>query len=967
MMKTGFRAAVVGVLCAAFTGLGAPELIFYAPFDGGADAAVAKGVPRPLEAANLEYAPGKKGQAVRIRSGARQRLEYVLAGNLVQEKGTVAMWIKREWTPANAGAYHGLFSTPFPQDRMGTGALALWFLNGGLRADVSDFGDSFFTKGFAPASGQWEHIVFTWDGTATALGVNGRLVRRGASTSPLVAALRGKVTGDSAFKRRVFNTFFVGSRAGLFPADALIDDFRIYSEPLSAKQVRELFEENATAAERAAAADPDYKTIFARQLENPFEGTPSNASEPALDLEPVETLVFNAATVEQLKKNARFKACGEYGFGELDGAPYIETADAANTRFAVRFNLDEKAPLHLFEIDYPDNRQRTMDIIVQDAQCTKWDGTPGADYTMQVGVLTGGVAPISGKILTHKCVYWTRVADVALCVMAARTNGPAAIARVKVWKIRDGKLPPLAVNAPKPAAGWRRQIAMYFEDPAIAYDFPLPEDGLSLRGMSELIDRTAALMKYAGETMLVYPGAWYGGLIGDAYNPRMHAPDFLSAWYEKFDREGLEFIPTINTWAFPYKGPFVSLTTMSDGSLHDTPINIMSTGKTFWGGGHGSNPEYNIFHPEVQAYFEDMVDTLVAQGAAHPSFKGVCIHHGWHTITTWCHPRSGYNDYAIAAFEKDTGVKVDVVRTEPLRGKLYAEWIQARPDVFDKWIDWRCRALTAFWGRIARKMAARRSDLKLWFNCYPMTVVTHQDFLEPGFAGRMVREAGVDTKMLTAAAPNIVVSPCIVPADYRWRGIGSFPADRREERALKNRDYFRHAESYTFTGDDPFPWVALHDLYWESAIGANETNSLWCAWLKECKWRVTALNPAGRHALAHLVAPLSFKDVLGLSKGGFLIGTYGMEGPLREFAAAFRALPAVKMVEFFREGNVVGRQVDYDGRRYFYLVNTDDHDATFAFDFPRGAVNLVSGEKTVGKRATVVLKPYEMRSYCADH
>lgn len=961
-------------ILAGFLSRAEPKLLFHATFDETPVALVAEGRKSPLIAENLSYAPGKSGTAVRIDPAARPRLEYALEGNMDMRKGSLSVWVRREWLANTTASYHGLFSTDFPQDRIGTGAIAFWFLNGMLRADVSDFGDKYFTRVIAPANGQWEHLVLNWDGADIGIAINGRLVNHFPAGADKIDEASRAAYESYSFKRRAFDRFYVGSRQGLFPFGGLIDELRIYSEPLSETNIRQIFNLHATDAERVADMRPDYARAFASHPVNPYAGKPSADADPAMDLELVEMVELNAVQVETLVRSSRFKAIGGTSQKHLDGRSYLEAGENENSRYAVRFTLDAAAPLHLFEIDYPDDRMRTMDMIVQDSKNEKWDGTPGADYTLQVGVLTGGVAPISGRMLTHKCVYWTRASDVSLCVMTARRGQPAAISRIKVWKIKDGRLPPLKVTRPQPKNGWNRQIAMYFEDPAISYGFPTPDHATTARGMLDLVQRTSALMKFAGETMLVYPGAWYGGYMDEAYNPRSHAPNFLAAWYEGFDREGLNLIPAIGTWTIPYRGKPVTPDTARDGSLHDTPVSILDTGMPKLGGAHGSNPQYNIVHPATQAYLEFIVDSMLNQGAEHPSFKGICIHFGRTAVSTFGSSQSGYNDYAIEAFEKACDVKIDVDRKDPLRGKLYAEWLRARPEAYRQWLDWRCRVLADFWGRMARKMSARRGDLKLWFNCYPMTAVTREEFLNADFAREMVRDAGVDADMLVKAAPNIVVSPCIVPADYRWRNPESMPKNRRELRLMKNRDYYKMPESFCFCAkEESFPWNAYHDLYWESAVGGDgsvcgrgkagkEEDTLNSPWLRECRWRVTALNPAGRHALAHLVAPFRFKDVLGISKGGFLIGTYGMEGPLREFSAAFQALPAVKMEEFFRKGDVVGRTVDFDGRRYFYLVNTGDSPSTLAFEFPPDTRNIVTGEVVSGCTA-ITLAPYEMRSY----
>ena len=129
--------------------------------------------------------------------------------------------------------------------------------------------------------------------------------------------------------------------------------------------------------------------------------------------------------------------------------------------------------------------------------------------------------------------------------MTARGGAPAAIAAIRLYKVKSGRLPVAAVREPAANAdGWRRMFALYFEDPAIGYDFGI--DGTNEERIGPMIDRIAATMKYTGQNLLAYPGSWYAGLMDGEYNPRVHAPAYRKAYYAKFDKEGLGFMPTIN-------------------------------------------------------------------------------------------------------------------------------------------------------------------------------------------------------------------------------------------------------------------------------------------------------------------------------------------------------------------------------------------------------------------------------------
>ena len=997
------------------------ELLFRADYDGVADASFAKGEAKALAADGLSFAPGKRGQALRVAHGAKPALAYGSKGNVVPECGTVAMWVKREWPdagyePDGAAIYRMLFSTPVPQPRCGSGALFAWFHGAVFRGDESDLDDR-YVQSNPPVGTRWTHLAMSWDESGVRLAVNGKYPSAGG-TGDSDSELRRVLENPDGlgFDRVAFDRFFVGNRDGRFAFDGLIDDFRIYSAPLADAELAALYGELATAVDRVREK-PDYAKLFAGNLgENPHVGG------DALDLELVETVKLDApGAVDALRAAERFGLVGDATFGRLDGRGYFESSSREGSRFALRLRLDPKVqPLYALEIDYPDDKVRTIDFIVQGV------GNEPNDYAMQVGVAAGGEWPNTGRMLTHRCLLWPRASEVALVGMTAREGAPVAVSEVRVYKVRDSRLPPLRVREPKANAdGWRRSFALYFEDPAVGFDFAVPSNGNTAESLSMLIDRVVADMKFTGENLFAYPGVWYQGLIGEEYNPRNHANDFLSGWYEKFDREGLFLMPTVNPNNMPVRRGLVTREALSDGSLHDSPVSIHDTGKPNWGGWHGTPPNFNIAHPDTQKWLESLVDTLLAQGVAHPSFKGICLHVTRHNMLTFGGIEAGYNDYCIEAFEQATGVKVEVSgrdkyptrlasegpgrdapgatgrpgrdapgTKDPLRGKRYAAWLRAHPEAFALWLDWRCDVVTAFWGRIAAKLKAARPDLKLWVNAFSVSRVQHDDFLKADWTTRVNREMGIDPAKLCAAAPNIIVGQSIVPADFRWRKANAFPTVDRERYRVKQRDLYKLADTWELLQGGRYPWAGQHDRYWESAIGAtgsnddwknfknkNASNSLDSKWMKECTWRVTTINPSGRHALAHFAAPLAFGDVLGMSKGGFLIGTYGMEDELREFMAAFRALPAVVMADVApAKGGVVMRQADFDGKSYFYLCNTTGEPQQVDVSLPADAEELVgagspvadashSDDSSVSARpradVTWTLKPYELRSFAA--
>ncbi|MBQ6009648.1 MAG: hypothetical protein IJL17_13995, partial [Kiritimatiellae bacterium] len=381
-----------------------------------------------------------------------------------------------------------------------------------------------------------------------------------------------------------------------------------------------------------------------------------------------------------------------------------------------------------------------------------------------------------------------------------------------------------------------------------------------------------------------------------------------------------------------------------------------STGRPNWGGRCNTPPNFCFGHPDVRREIERQIDVLLGQGASYASFKGICMHMTMHNMLWWGDISSGYNDYVIDAFERDTGIRVPR-STTALRARAHAQWL--RDNVREAWIQWRCDQVTAFYAHMAEKIRARRADLKLWLNSFVQPDFTRPGFVNEDFMEHQAREAGLDKKAL-AAIPNLAVCQTALPAFCRKRDRSLFPnaAAYAYNRVLQlKKGYFALLDGARF------PWINQHDLYWENPVG-REPGGLSCDWLKECPWHVTTINPGGVHALRDFVVPLRHRDVLGMSKGGFLVGTYGMEEHLRAFAAAYRALPAVVMKEIGRQGNVVLRQADFDGKSYFYVVNTDWKPVTIELTVPEGTRNLVTGASLSGD-AKLTLGPYELMSFAA--
>ena len=191
---------------------------------------------------------------------------------------------------------------------------------------------------------------------------------------------------------------------------------------------------------------------------------------------------------------------------------------------------------------------------------------------------------------------------------------------------------------------------------------------------------------------------------------------------------------------------------------------------------------------------------------------------------------------------------------------------------------------------------------------------------------------------------------------------------------------YNRRDSYELIENVNFPWVNIHDRYFENAIGGlREGQSHWsCGAAKplnlpwadsEMDWRVSAINPSSLYSMDQFVFPLKFNDILGFSKGGFLIGTKGIETNLRDFAKAYTVLPEKKFVQVDSgHEDLTIRKLTISGDNWFYLLNTGRKQCNVKLRFNQGTVELYEPGferklKVDEGIADIELKPSQLRSF----
>ena len=450
-----------------------------------------------------------------------------------------------------------------------------------------------------------------------------------------------------------------------------------------------------------------------------------------------------------------------------------------SARFGYRFAIENIGKPHVAVIRYPDDKQRYMCIM---------DGT-GCDLT--TGVYTGWAQPISGTMIELRQVFWPRWQDCSLVFMTFRNGDPAAAASIEIYELDD--LPALAVPGDC-GDGTRRELGIQYEDPG--------GTGLSegARNRAEWIDHLTQYARYSGQTLLVYPMAWYHGPQFPSQREPSDGVDWFLApdrkqyirwtstpadWYatllERFGKERLQFqgsmtlmrlgsllkkmnidlnaiqggADTFNNmrsdnqvqssttdWTLIYNA--LNFKALTEQNKNKKPLEPWNKTPAAWAYGErysGSiGPMFNPLHPTVQEAIIGFVKEIGERYAKYPAFKGISFNMFLAAMPWFGTIQFGYDDYSVALFTKETGIAVPV---DPKAADRFAQRYKYLTETHrSAWIAWRCKKIRELFGRVRQAMAAARANLRvtvtLWDETFVYELGYPMDALQYGTRKSMV-------------------------------------------------------------------------------------------------------------------------------------------------------------------------------------------------------------------------------------
>ncbi len=504
-----------------------------------------------------------------------------------------------------------------------------------------------------------------------------------------------------------------------------------------------------------------------------------------------------------------------------DLGDYREAGPEMQSRFVVRLPL-RRSGLHLVRVSYPDDKARTCEIA-------SWSPSADDRYNIHSGYFTGDPYPLSMKMQTVEFVIWARDTDQALAFTSWLEDQPAAA--VEVFEI-EGQLPSSAASH----ISSQRFIGQYWEDAQ-----PLTRcfggGAPNLIAFDKVVQNLCDYFDYSGQNLLMHPAVWYEGPIYNSLVEKrggkggffMPTDGWIDIMLKRFEERGFKFYALFNTHQLPSLIDTMQADPEAVAAGAPTFNTVSKDGDVSIKTWHHRMSIYNALHPHVQNRVLALVEELADRYGDSPAFGGVGFHL---TLASLLQPGSlevSYDDWTVAAFEKDTGIQVPVKRVNAERfGERY-QWITAHAN--DEWIRWRCKRMAAYYGEAASILRKRRKDLQLVITILepPMQLIDPQRlaWMNGKRLVEQAREAGIDPDLL-ARHPGIVIQQSLSPSAQRSRltfGLdrgrwGAPPPDKKSIAAIRGMD-LDGAQQRDFRVTDSFG-VFLYNRYFESAIGERK-------------------------------------------------------------------------------------------------------------------------------------------------
>lgn len=592
---------------------------------------------------------------------------------------------------------------------------------------------------------------------------------------------------------------------------------------------------------------------------------------------------------------------------------------------------------HILEIEYPSDVPQTLGISILEPNAAGALTSLGVDSSMNN--TADGFGAAEPRWERHRVVFWPRTSTPMLLVTNGRDRMPAVYGKIRV--LAGGqRLPRLSDSAGSDG----RLLAACLDRPLIPENFSAiecfdPPSARSLHDWGTFYEGGTRLVEYLNHTgcnglMLgvladgstIYPSSLLqptprydtGVFLASGQDPVRK--DVLEMLMRLFDRENLQLIPMVE-----FAAPLPELEALRrEGGPNAEGIEWIGADGTnlcaSWPPQRSLAPYYNVLDPRVQRAMLGVLRELASRYARHPSCTGMALRLSADGYAQLPGPDWGLDDATIRRFEQDTSIQVPGRGPQRFarRAAFFAEEPQRKA-----WLEWRAAQLAKFYRLAYDEIAAIRPDSRLYLAgagmiggpelngdlrpTLPRRTTIASALLRVGIDARHYRD---DRQRIVLLRPERVA-----PAE----NLGARAADLEINQMA---DIDRYFQGITASGSLFFH--PSREIHIESFDRKSPFKPAYMCLISEP-------SPSGAQNRRRFVHSLATLDSQVMVNGGWVL-PMGQEAAIREIAAAYRALPAIR---FEPVGNgqtpdsaqpVTFRCGTHGGRTYLYAVN----DAPFA-------------------------------------
>ncbi len=665
-------------------------------------------------------------------------------------------------------------------------------------------------------------------------------------------------------------------------------------------------------------------------------------------------------------------------FGSMGGEPcnYISFV----------YRLQNPGRPHVAIAEYPDDTIRSQEMRVSEG---------GYFYSNEIGndtVMLGMDHPLTREIRHHHCLFFPgrKIGTVTFFALGGLRGSwtpdkAARVGKIRIYEVLNDVPARPIQDAPGPRkwigqlpeAGPREVFQSCFSSPIAGYIRSMriaTEQPNFYRNWMVAFVNMVKRLKFAGENayfcgQFMYDKVLYPSVFSDetafGWSHSGSLRDYGVLLAKMFEQNNLGFFSALQMGGANRIGFSCDDQALAAG--HPTLVQVDRTGsQPVYLGGKSGFPNWLL--PEGRAYYQTVINELIALYGREPGWKGIAMHlyAGYGNGQLWKTSAddpyfASYDDFTISLFEKETGVKIPVASSEPKRFTRRADWLLANAKA--EWTGWRCEKFLEIHRWTRDRLKATRPDLELIMYPYDPFIIPAWDE-KPEDALPSIfdygRRVGIDLEKIKDDPGMILAMNVTARTDYdAWFagyqqrvGMGRFLAQRESSLApFANDGKNGVAVRYNWYEAQP-----LGPLGWLWDYTATE------AWPypQDDYFADYWVNSFVRTHPRLMLHPL--QDVIMWN---------GRETSMARFAQAFRSLPAIPYASLPGHGRDrdlrIGTGV-YSNQTYAYAANTYWWDVDAALEMAPGVTGkeLTSGADIRNGQWSGRLTPFSMRTFRFD-